>query len=276
MAPPSESRGKRSPRRARRRTALSSVANAMRLLKAFTDEDYELGASELAKRLALAKSTVFRLASTLVEERILEQNARDGRYRLGLVVFELGSLVRRKMDVSAEARPVLRALMEKTGETAHLAVLDHRSAIYTNRVESRQAIRTAYGLGTRAPLHCTALGKALLAFQAKAFIEEVIDDGLPRRTERTISSAQALRQDLAATRARGYAIEDEESEIALRSIAAAVYDDTGRTVASIGISGPAHRLTRKALLAYAADLTAAADAISQRLGYQPPQQRKRA
>src|SRR5687767_3250497 len=196
MAPPSESRGKRSPRRARSRTALSSVANAMRLLKAFTDEDYELGASELAKRLALAKSTVFRLASTLVTERILEQNTRDGRYRLGLVVFELGSLVRRKMDVSAEARPALRALMEKTGETAHLAVLDHRSAIYTNRVESRQAIRTAYGLGTRAPLHCTALGKALLAFQAKELIEEVIDDGLPRRTEKTIGSAQALRQDL--------------------------------------------------------------------------------
>jgi DNA-binding IclR family transcriptional regulator len=276
MASVSETRGKRKSRPVRQRTALSSVANAVRLLKAYSDEHYELGVSDLAEQLGLAKSTVFRLASTLVEERLLERNPGNSKYRLGLVLFELGSLVRRKMDVSAEARPTLRALMEKTGETVHLAVLDHHSAVYTNRVESRQAIRTAYGLGTRAPLHCTALGKALLAFQPKEFIDEVVAEGLPRRTQNTITSAQALRQELAAIRARGYAIEDEETEMALRSIASAVYDDRARVVASIGISGPAHRLTRKALLAYAGDLTSATDAISQRLGYQPLQLRKRA
>jgi DNA-binding IclR family transcriptional regulator len=262
--------------RVRARTALSSVANAIAVLKAFSDERYELGVSELAKHLGLAKSTVFRLASSLVDERLLERNVESGKYRLGLVLFELGSLVRRKMDVSAEARPILRALMEKTGETVHLAVLDHHSAVYTNRVESRQAIRTAYGLGTRAPLHCTALGKALLAFQLKTFIDEIIVEGLPRRTEKTIASGNALRQELATIRARGYAIEDEESEIALRSVAAAVYDDSARVVASIGISGPAHRLNRKALQAYAIDVLEATDAVSQRLGYPPNQLRRRA
>jgi DNA-binding IclR family transcriptional regulator len=275
MQPPEqEARGK--PRPARRRTRLSSVANAVRLLKIFTDDEFEIGVSELAKRLGLAKSTVHRLASTLVRERLLERNARDGKYHLGLVLFELGSLVRRKMDVSAEAWPQLKALMESTGETVHLGVLDEHSVIYINRIESRQAIRIGFGQGIRAPLHCTALGKALLAFQPGEFIEETIARGLPRRTAGTITSPHAFRQELAAIRVRGYAIEDEEIETGLRSIATVVRNDGGDVIAAIGVAGPAHRMTRKALLACSRELTSAADAVSRRLGYQPVQQQKRA
>jgi IclR family KDG regulon transcriptional repressor len=261
---------------ARKRTRLSSVANAMRLLKVFSDDDFEIGVSDLAKRLGLAKSTVHRLASTLVRERILERGPRDGKYRLGLVLFELGALVRRKMDVSAEARPQLKALMERTGETVHLAVLDDYSVLYVNRIESRRAIRMGFGLGVRAPLHCTALGKALLAFQPEAVIEEVIANGLSPRTTNTITGAQAFRQELAGVRARGYAIEDEEIEVGLRSIATAVRNDAGDVVAAIGIAGPAHRLAKRVLLSYARDLMAATDVVSQRLGYHPLQVQKRA
>lgn len=274
--PQSEQEARGKPRPARRRTRLSSVANAVRLLKIFTDDEFEIGVSELAKRLGLAKSTVHRLASTLVRERLLERNARDGKYHLGLVLFELGSLVRRKMDVSAEAWPQLKALMESTGETVHLGVLDEHSVIYINRIESRQAIRIGFGQGIRAPLHCTALGKALLAFQPGEFIEETIARGLPRRTAGTITSPHAFRQELAAIRVRGYAIEDEEIETGLRSIATVVRNDGGDVIAAIGVAGPAHRMTRKALLACSRELTSAADAVSRRLGYQPVQQQKRA
>lgn len=260
----------------RKRTRLSSVANAMRLLRAFSDDEFEIGVSDLAKRLGLAKSTVHRLASTLIQERILERSARDGKYRLGLVVFELGSLVRRKMDVSAEARPQLKALMESTGETVHLGVLDEHSVLYVNRIESRRAIRMGFGLGIRAPLHCTALGKALLAYQPAEFIEETIAKGLPRRTAGTITGPHAFRLELAAIRARGYAVEDEEIEAGLRSIATVVRNDTGNVIAAIGIAGPAHRLTKKVLLSYARELMAATDAVSQRLGYQPAPAQKRA
>lgn len=273
---PSEAEARRKPRPVRRRTRLSSVANAMRLLKVFSDDDFEVGVSDLAKRLGLAKSTVHRLASTLVRERILERSARDGKYRLGLVLFELGALVRRKMDVSAEARPQLKALMERTGETVHLAVLDDNSVLYVNRIESRRAIRMGFGLGVRAPLHCTALGKALLAHQPEAFIDGVIANGLPQRTANTITGPQALRQELAGVRARGYAIEDEEIESGLRSIATVVRNDAGDVIAAIGIAGPAHRMTKKVLLSYARDLVAATDAVSQRLGYQPAPAQKRA
>ena len=259
------------------RTPLSSVANALRLLKAFSDAQYEIGISDLAKQLGLAKSTVHRLAATLVSEGMLEQNAQDGKYRLGLTMFELGALVRRKMDVTAEAKPYLKSLAEKTGETLHLAVLDHQAVLYINIIESQRAIRMGYKIGTRAPLHCTAVGKVLTAYQSEDTIDAAIAHGLPDCTANTITDAADFRRELDAVRARGYAIENEEIEVGLRSIAAAVRSYSGQVVAAIGIAGPAHRMTRKVLLSYAGDLLEAADAVSLRLGYQPaPQARQRA
>lgn len=250
----------------RRRTRLSSVANAVRLIKAFSDEEYEIGIGRLAKRLGLAKSTVHRLASTLLAEGMLEQNAEDGKYRLGLALFEVGALVRRKMDFTAEARPFLRMLMVKTGETVHLAVLDRGSVLYINTHESRQAIRMSSTVGTRAPVHSTAVGKALLAFQPVETIDRVVARGLPSSTANTLTDPRALRRELAAIRARGYAVDDEESEVGLRSIAAPIHNHSGDVVASISIAGPVHRMTKKALLGWSRELLEAADAISQRLG----------
>ena len=251
------------------KTRLSSVANAIRLIKAFSDEEYEIGISNLAKRLGLAKSTVHRLATTLIEAGMLGQNVETGKYRLGLVVFELGSLVRRKMDVTADAKPFLKTLAETTGETLHLAVVDRQAVLYINIIESQRAIRMGYKIGTRAPLHCTAVGKALTAFQPQEVIEAVIARGLPACTAGTITDPEAFRRELAAVRARGYALEDEEIETGLRGIAAAVRNYSGQVIAAIGIAGPAHRMTKKVLLSYANGLVAATDAISQRLGYQP-------
>lgn len=253
----------------RARTRLSSVANALRVVKAFSDEESELGISDLARRLGLAKSTVHRLASTLLEEGVLEQNAGDEKYRLGLALFELGALVRRKMDFTAAARPFLRMLMEKTGETAHLAILDHGSVLYMITHESQQAIRVSSNVGTRAPAHSTAVGKALLAFQPEEWIDRVVARGLPASTPNTITDAKALRRELAAVRARGYAVDDEESEIGLRSMAAPIRADSGNVVAAISVAGPAHRIARKTLLQWSGTLVQAADAASQRLGGRP-------
>jgi DNA-binding IclR family transcriptional regulator len=259
----------RKPRRVNNRSRLSSVANSLRLLKVFTDEDPEIGISALAQRLGLAKSTVHRLASTLIGADMLEQNPDSGRYRLGLALLELGALVRRKMDVSNEAKPYLRMLRETTGETVHLAILDHASVFYVTKLESRQAIRMSSEVGARAPVHCTAEGKALLAFQPEDFVEQVIGYGLPGRTLHTITDPKALVRDLAAIRARGYAIDNEESELGLRSVAAPIQSQSGTVIASLSIAGPAHRISKKALVAHAREVVKAADAISQRLGYRP-------
>ncbi len=259
----------RKPASGKSRTRLSSVANSLRLIKTFSEDEYEIGISDLAKRLGLAKSTVHRLASTLLEQGMLEQNPADGKYRLGLALFELGTLVRRKMDFTTEARPFLRTLMEKTGETVHLAILDHDSILYVITHESKQALRMGSKVGTRAPVPSTAVGKALLAFQPEAEIERIIARGLPASAPNAIVDPKALRRELALIRARSYALDDEESEIGLRSIAAPIRVYSGSVVAAISIAGPVHRMARKALLGWLRELTDAAEAISQRFGWQP-------
>jgi IclR family KDG regulon transcriptional repressor len=263
------------PKAVAEKTRLSSVANAIRLVKTFSDDDYEIGISNLAKRLLLPKSTVHRLASTLIDAGLLEQNPENGKYHLGLVVFELGSLVRRKMDFSAEAKPYLMSLREKTGETVHLAILDYSSILCVNTLESKQTIRMTLDVGRRKPAYCTAEGKVLLAYQTPEVVERMLSGQLLRRTPNTIVDEQELRQELIAIRSRGYAVDDEESEQGLRSLAAPVRNYTGDVIAATSIAGPSQRLTKKILLSFATDVVTASEAISQRLGYNPARARRR-
>jgi len=252
---------------AKAKTRLSSVANAIRLVKVFSDDEYEIGITDLGKRLALPKSTVHRLASTLIDAGMLEQNAETGKYRLGLVLFELGALVRRKMDFSSEAKPFLMELREKTGETVHLAILDQNSIVYINSLESKQAIRMTLDVGVRRSAYATAAGKVMLAFQPAETLARLLAGGLKGRTAKTIVDPEAFLQELAAIRARGYATTDEENELGVRSLAAPVRDHSGNVIAATSIAGPSQRLTKKVLSAFALDVVAAADAISVRLGY---------
>jgi DNA-binding IclR family transcriptional regulator len=247
-------------------TRLSSVANAILLMKTFSDEQSQLGISALAERLGLAKSTVHRLASTLVEAGMLEQNKETGKYRLGLAVFELGSLVRRKIDMSFEAKPWLMTLREQTGETVNLSILDHGGVVCVNFLESKNVNRISSGIGLRKPVHCTAEGKALIAFQSAATIERIIGAKLERRTQRTVINPATLNEEFAIIRARGYATDDEEYEVGVRGIAAPVRDDSGVPVAAVGVTGPTQRLTKTRLLSLARHVNAAAKAISARLG----------
>jgi len=246
---------------------LSSVATALLLLKAFSEEEVELGISDLAKRLGVAKSTVHRLAVTLVSEGMLEQNPDSGKYRLGIGLFRLGSLVRRRMTVSNEARPLLRDLREKVNETVHLAVLDGSDIMYVYNLESTQAIRSRSDVGVRKPAYCTAEGQAILAFQPAEVVARVIRDGLKARTPQTITDGGALQKVLDGVRQRGCAIEDEESELGMRCIAAPIRNDAGEVVAAIGIAGPVSRLSKKALAGFTPYVIDTAAAISARLGY---------
>ena len=245
---------------------LSSVANAILLMKAFSDEQSELGISALAERLKLAKSTVHRLASTLLEAGMLDQNKETGKYRLGLAVFELGSLVRRKMDMSFEAKPWLMSLREQTDETVNLSILDHGSVVCVNFLESKKVNRISSGIGLRKPVHCTAEGKALIAFQSPGIIQQLLEGKLERRTPHTSISPAALKEELAQIRTRGYATDDEEYELGVRGIAAPIRDDSGLPIAAVGITGPTQRLTKTHLLSLGRHVTAAAKEISLRLG----------
>ena len=252
-----------------RRMRLSSVANSIRLTKAFSESEYEMGISALASRLGLAKSTVHRLASTLVEYDILEQNRETGKYRLGLALFELGTLVRRKMDTASESRAQMYSLAEMTGETVQLAVFDHLSVLYIRILESRQAVRMSTIAGSRAPAHCTSVGKVLLAHQPAEVVKQVTEQGLKRFTTNTITDPAVLGEELTSIRAKGYAIDDEEIEVGLRCVAAPIRNHTGRVIAAISVAAPVQRMTKKNVQTTAPTVVAAADAISRRLGYLP-------
>jgi DNA-binding IclR family transcriptional regulator len=246
---------------------LSSVSTAVRLLKAFSEEQVEIGISELAKRLGVAKSTVHRLAVTLVAQGMLEQNPESDKYRLGIALFRLGSLVRRRMTLSSEARPLLHELREKVNETVHLAVLDGPDIMYVYNLESTQAIRMRSDVGVRKPVYCTAEGQAMLAFQPAETVDEVVRAGLPARTPQTLTSAAELERALDTVRQRGCAFEDEESEPGMRCVAAPIRNDTGEVVAALGVAGPVTRLTRKAVAGLMPSVIETAAAISARLGY---------
>jgi DNA-binding IclR family transcriptional regulator len=252
-----------------RRMRLSSVANAIRLTKAFSESEFEMGISALAARLGLAKSTVHRLATTLVEYDILEQNRETGKYRLGLALFELGTLVRRKMDAASASHNEITALGESTGETVQLALLDHLSVLYIRVRESKQAVRMSSSLGSRAPAHCTSVGKALLAYQPPELVAQVVENGLKRYTMNTITDPAALVEELASIRAKGYAVDDEEIEVGLRCVAAPIRDHSGHVVAAISVAAPVQRMTKKNIQSTVPGVVAAAEAISRRLGYMP-------
>jgi DNA-binding IclR family transcriptional regulator len=240
---------------------------AVRLMKAFSEQQVEIGVSDLARRLGVAKSTVHRLAVTLCADGMLEQNPDSGKYRLGIALFRLGSLVRRRMTVSNEARPLLRELREKVNETVHLAVLDGSEIMYVYNLESTQAIRMRSDVGVRKPAYCTAEGQAILAFQAPDVVERVVRDGLAARTPQTITDAGEFKRALELIRQRGCAIEDEESEIGMRCIAAPLRNDAGEVVAAIGLAGPVSRLSKKALSSFIPHVIETAAAISARLGH---------
>ena len=254
--------------RGERGQRLSSVGTAIALLKCFSAEEHELGVSELSRKLVVAKSTVHRLARTLIADGLLEQNPENEKYRLGLALFGLGALVRRRMNLSSEARQDLFALRNATGETVQLAILDGAEIMFVYNLESTQAIRVNSDIGVRMPAFCTASGRAILAFQPADVVAAAFAAGLKRRTPKTEVEPARLRKLLAEVGQRGYALEDEESEVGMRAIAAPVRGAGGVVVGSVTVAGPVQRLSKDTLSRIAPEVIRTAELISARLGYQ--------
>lgn len=253
-----------------RGAGLSSVRNAARLLCAFTPTDRDLGVSELASRLGLGKSSVHRLLSTLALEGLIERDAATGRYRLGLKLYELGSIVGDHLDLHEVVAGPIDELRNRTGETVHVAILDGPEVVYIARRESPHTLRLFGRVGHRNHAHCTSTGKLLLAFLLPAELATVLDGfTLPAHTRRTITDRGKLDSELDAIRRRGWADNIEESELGVNSVAAPIREASGRVVAAISVAGPAARFTPDGMRQVAVDTVRTADAISERLGWRP-------
>lgn len=255
----------RNPRRDSSR--LSSVTTAIHLLKTFNEDDTELGISELAKRLGVAKSTVHRLAGTLLEENLLQQNPDNGRYALGVALFSLGSLVRSRLDVTTESKAVLNELRDKTQENVRLAVLERASVVFLHDFESPQTVRLRSNTGQLKPAFCTAEGLCIVSGLRDQAMETFLTYPRPQRTERTVTGEEDLLNRIRKIKRRGYAVEDEECDPGTRCIAAPIYNGDGRIVAAVGIAGPRERIRKRQFVQLGPLAVAAAFTISERLGY---------
>ncbi len=255
---------------------LSTVRNAARLLKAFLSREPELGVSELSRRLGIGKSNVHRLLSTLVAEGLVEQDPRNGGYRLGLVTFELGEAVRVHMDLHAAAGPVLAQLRDETGESAQVGVLDGFEVVYVDRLESAHSLRLFTETGRRVPVHCTSSGKVLMAHRPEPDREKYLSNAqLVALTPATITDPDQLRDEMVAVRGRGWAQSVNERETGVASIAAPVRDAHGEVVAAISIGAPTTRFGAIPRRRYAGAIMEAGEAVSRRLGWAPEDARPR-
>jgi DNA-binding IclR family transcriptional regulator len=246
-----------------------TVVRAVALLKAFTDDQPEMGLSELARSVGLNKATAFRLLSALEHEGLVAHDTPGGAYRLGPEAIALGARALRATDLRAAARPELDALARETGETADLEILDGGDVLVVEEVHGRYVLGTMLSVGTRWPAHATSTGKAILAHlpEAEAFEALGHNRRLRAATPKTLTDRETLRADLAATRARGYATADGELEDNFAAVGAPVFNHEGRVTGAISIGGPLTRLTAARVPELAALLQAAAGRISRRMGY---------
>jgi DNA-binding IclR family transcriptional regulator len=224
----------------------SSLHRALTILEAFAAERPELGITEVAEAVGMPKSTVHRVLSALEGRGYLRKNLQTGKYRLGSKLWELGTVMVNSLNLRGTSRPYLEELAERTGETINLTVLDGADSLYIDEIQSRFPLRAHSYVGIRAPAHCVATGKAMLAHLPSAF-EGRVQAGLPRFTEETIVDRTALERELALVREQGYAINREEWRAGVCAAAAPIRDHTNQVVAALGVSGPATRLTRERL-----------------------------
>ena len=223
--------------------AVKSLVKVVSILEAFSTSRRSMSLAEISAATGFPRSTTHRLAASLRDVGLLDQDGQRDRYRLGIKLFELGNTVLANMDLHREARPFVDALSQVTGHLVHLAAFDGRQAIVIHRVSADSG--TPVTLIEAAPVHCTSVGKAILAFQPTAKIEAIIAAGLPKRfTDATITDGRKLKSELKLIRERGYSVDEGEHQPGIRCVGAPIHDRAGRVVAGLSASGPARRLKK--------------------------------
>ncbi len=222
---------------------IQSVAHALDLLEEFSGEVNELGVTELSRRLKLHKNNVFRLLATLESKGYVEQNKITENYRLGLKALELGQRYIKQVGLIKQARPFLEEVVDRVGETTYLGIMRDGYAIYLDAAEADRTVRVVSRVGLRLPAHCSAIGKAQVAFLSESELERIFPSKtLERFTENTITDRDELFEHLERVREEGYALDNEEYEREVRCVGVPVFDYTGRVVGGISVSGPAYRM----------------------------------
>jgi DNA-binding IclR family transcriptional regulator len=246
---------------------VGALLHGLAILDLYSADERVLSVGEIGRRLGVHKSSASRLAATLGAAGYLEPAGAPGRYRLGTKLLGLAALVADGDALPRVAVPILERVVQQTGETGHVAVLDGPESVTVAVVDGWQSVRMHSKVGKRSPAHATAIGKALLSGLSDDDVRaRYRERTLDRRTPRTIRSVASLLAHLEDVRSEGWAADDEELEPGLRCVAAPVFEHTGSVVAAIGLSGPAGRMTDAVTRQLGHDLSATAAEISAVLG----------
>jgi DNA-binding IclR family transcriptional regulator len=244
------------------------IDRALSILELLSAQGPDLTLGEISDRLELHKSTVHRLTMVLERHNLLERNSVNGRYRLGLKLFELGTKAVSQLNLRERARPFLERLVLETSETVHLCVLDDSEVVYLDKVEPERSIRMATSVGRRNPAHCTAVGKAMMAYLPESQVESIVrKHGMRAVTSHTITSLLELKRELERIRKCGYSVDNEEIEEGVRCVGCVVRNFSGEPLAAISISGPAFRLSPEKVPVLANAVMAVARDLSKGLGF---------
>ncbi|MEC2078164.1 IclR family transcriptional regulator [Metabacillus fastidiosus] len=247
---------------------VKSVDRALKIITMVSTRKEGMGVTELAAFLDLNKSTIFRLLATLAEHGFIEQDPETKKYRLGYKYLELSSMLLESIDLRTQAKPFLKELESHTNEVIHLVVYDQGEVVYIEKLEGNETLRTHSQVGRRAPIHCTSVGKVILAYLPDEEILNIIEKhGLPKHTEQTISDKEAFLEELNRIKEQGYGTEFEENEPGITCIAAPIFDNSKKITAAISISGPSIRMTDERLAELKTVLIDIGNKISKRLGY---------
>lgn len=241
---------------------IQSLARGLTILQMLSEAGEGAGITDMADRLGIDKGSASRLLQTLAHYGYAEKDPDTRKYRLGPQVVALSRSVLTRMPLREVAKPFLRRLVDLTGECAHLAVPARDHVLYIDQVESPATLRVNAEVGSLVPFHCTALGKALLAFGAAPLPEK-----LSAHTARTITDFDLLGYNLEQTRKQGYAIDDEEFDYGVRCIAVPIYDYRERVIAALGISGPAARMPFEQIPQLARSVVETGQSLSDRMRF---------
>lgn len=244
-----------------------SVAKAMELLQSLSQAGRPLSLTELTERCGYPKSTVFGLLTTMRAYDVITQTP-DGKYALGLRLFEYGRQVERTWDISLVARPYMEHLSQSTGASVMLSICEGGSVITLDQVEARDKLRIVSDAGARLPIYCTSQGKVFLAHMPRAEAEKLLRrQSMTQFTPHTITDVGALMREVGTCRENGFAIENGEYKIGLRSVSAPIHDVTGEVRYAIGCVGMFRQVQSDEFLRAIRLVCAAAETISRAIGY---------
>jgi DNA-binding IclR family transcriptional regulator len=225
-----------------------------------------LGLAELAARTGLSKSTALRLLATLEADKFIKHDTHTGQYYLGIVCVELGMTALVHMGLRQAALSRLSLLRDEMQETASLTVMEGGEVMYVDILESPQPVKIAARPGRRLPAHCTATGKAFLAFKPPEEIDDLLSHDLKRYTPNTVCDPDLLREEFRLIRERGFSVSEQQFEMGISAVAAPVWNKNGELAAVVGLAGPSYRIPHERALELGVAVRATANAISRQMG----------